>query len=111
MQKGENRYRLRITLQNGVVIFSEIETVYNLAGSNVYIYPNPVRQSEALRVISTAPGRYILRIINMAGMEVYQQAINNSYLTISAARLPVGLYAVWVMDKQGTPTMQKILVQ
>jgi len=108
---GENSYRLELVLQNGSVIYGETIRIYHNGDAPVYLYPNPSTQGETIRVISTEPGRFTLRFVNSMGVEVYRQFITNSYLQIPASRFPKGLYFVWIMDKQGKPFLQKLLVQ
>jgi hypothetical protein len=108
---GENRYRLRLTLQNGNVLYSNEEIVYHFADKPVFVYPNPVQRNGFLKVVSNEAGRYTIRIINSSGVEVYKQFITNTNFTLSASRFTPGLYFIWVMDKQGKSFLQKLLIQ
>jgi hypothetical protein len=109
--KGENIYRLKLTLLNGSVVYSDIETLYHFGDSPVYVYPNPARSGEGIKIISNESGRYTVRIFNSAGKEVYQQFITNSFTTLQSSGFAKGLYFVWIMDKEGAPFVQKLLIQ
>ena len=109
--KGENSYRLKITLLNGSVIYSAIEKAYHLGSSPVYVYPNPARTDEGIKIISNESGRYSVQFFNSSGAEVYQILITASVTNLPALRFSKGLYFVWIFDKEGKPFVQKLLIQ
>ncbi|MDQ6608547.1 MAG: T9SS type A sorting domain-containing protein, partial [Bacteroidota bacterium] len=108
---GENIYRLKITLLNGTVIYSYVETVYHLAESPVYVYPNPARKAEVIKVITNESGRYTVQFFNSTGIEMYRQFLTASVTNISSSRLAAGLYFVRVVDKDGNYFVQKLIIQ
>lgn len=96
---------------NGSVIYSDTEKLYHFGDSPVYVYPNPAKSNEGIKIISNESGRYTVRFFNSAGTEVYRQFITNSITTIQASRLAKGLYFVWVIDKEGKSFVQKLIIQ
>lgn len=109
--KGENRYRLKLTLQNGQTVYSDVETVFYFADSPVYVYPNPVKRGEAIKIISSQSGRYTVRFLNATGTEVYRQFITSNLTILPSSRFASGLYFIWIFDKEGSPFVQKLIVQ
>jgi hypothetical protein len=109
--KGENTYRLKLTLQNGVVLYSTIEQVFYAGDLPVYVYPNPVSQSETIRIIATEPGRFTLRLLNSNGVEVFRQLITASSAPLAANRFSKGFYFVRIDDRDGQSFTQKLVIQ
>lgn len=109
--KGENTYRLKLILQNGVVLYSTIERVFYAGDLPVYVYPNPVSQSETIRIIATEPGRFTLRILNSNGVEVFRQLITASSTPLAANRFSKGFYFVRIDDRDGQSFTQKLVIQ
>jgi hypothetical protein len=111
LHQGENFYRLKIKLTNGTLLYSAVETAYYVPVTTALVlYPNPVRQSGTLKLITNEVGRYTIRIYDSNGRFVYEQPLNSSLTHISATILRSGLYLVQILDKNGKPTVQKLIV-
>jgi hypothetical protein len=93
LHPGENLYRLRIRLVNGLVIYSSVETVYQADQTHpVVMYPNPAAQHATIRIITNEAGRYGLSIFDVQGRLLYQQELNSSYSEIRPGIFAKGLY-------------------
>jgi hypothetical protein len=111
LKQGTNLYRLKVTLQNGMVVYSNAETVYFAdPGHPVVLYPNPVRQTESLKIVSNESGRYTLNILDNNGRLVYSKELNNTVTELPAGLFAAGVYFVRITDKQGGSMQQKIVV-
>ncbi|HYO22290.1 MAG TPA: S8 family peptidase [Flavisolibacter sp.] len=110
LQKGENRYRLKLTLQSGAVLYSDVESIYHLAESPVYVYPNPARQNEPIKIINKEAGRYSIKIFNSAGVEIYYQMLTASPALLPAYKLAKGFYIIRILDLQGNASSQKLVI-
>ncbi|HEX2606743.1 MAG TPA: T9SS type A sorting domain-containing protein, partial [Flavisolibacter sp.] len=111
VSQGENRYRLKIQLANGSVIYSTTESAfYTGTGQRVILYPNPVRQSAPLKILSNQSGRYSISIIDRNGRLCYQQELNSTVTFLNTALLPVGLYLVRVEDREGKLFTEKLII-
>jgi Secretion system C-terminal sorting domain len=100
---GSNFYRIKALETNGKFVYSKVVSV-NLSNTKagLALYPNPVSG----RVITVGlsgifRGRYNLRIVNLAGQDVYKQAITSQGTTITQTidlplSLKAGLYNIIV---------------
>jgi hypothetical protein len=110
LMQGENRYRFRIRLNNGTVIYSNIEVVYHLPSYPVLLYPNPVHQNATITIIAKEAGRYSLQFFNAMGKLVRVQQLNSSHSKIFAGTLSKGIYFVKIIDSQDKPLTQKLVI-
>jgi hypothetical protein len=76
----------------------------------VVIYPNPVKQNGTLKLITNEAGRYTIRIYDSNGRFVYELQLDSSLTQISTAILRAGMYIVQITDRDGKPTVQKLIV-
>lgn len=109
---GENRYRLALTLNNGLVVYSDVETVFYFSPqAPVWVYPNPASQSGPLQLLSSGLGVYTVHIYNAAGSEVYNELLTRMVTLLPSRRFAKGLYIVRITDKAGGRWIQKFIVQ
>jgi hypothetical protein len=110
LTQGSNLYRLQIKLSNGNVVFSDTDLVYYFPAQPVLIYPNPVKQNEAVNIVAQDPGLYSIKIFDINGRLIHQQQVNNIFQKLWARRLPAGLYFVNVIDANEKLFTQKLIV-
>lgn len=110
LTQGENRYRLRVRLANGTILYSTIEIAYHLPSGAVLFYPNPSVQNATLNILSNESGRYTVQIFDVNGRLMYSQFITNSVTKINSGSFAKGMYMVRVIDKQGKPSTQKLVI-
>ncbi|WP_162944663.1 S8 family peptidase [Flavisolibacter nicotianae] len=111
LHAGENRYRLKIQLENGVAIYSSIETVFAVSETvPVVFYPNPVAQGSAFNVIVQEVGRYTLLFFDITGRQVYRQELTETVTNFSAVPFSKGLYLIRIIDKNGTERIHKQII-
>jgi hypothetical protein len=110
LNQGENRYRIRVRLANGTVLYSNVEIVYHLPASPVVIYPNPSVQYTTLNIISNESGRYTVQFFDVNGRMVYSQFITNTLTRINSGFFAKGLYVVRIIDKLGKTSSQKLVI-
>ena len=100
LRPGENRFRLKIKLANGTVIYSNTETVFTVGETSpVVVYPNPVLQAGILKIIVNEVGRYTLRMHDLAGKQVFGQELNSTVTSLSVAAFAKGMYLLSVYEK------------
>lgn len=111
LTRGENHYRLRIRLSNGVIIYSSIETVY-FASENepVVIYPNPVKQNTQAKITTIESGRFSIRVLDVNGRVVNEQVLNSSRTYLNTEMLSKGMYFIQITDRDHTLSTQKLVV-
>lgn len=111
LHPGQNQYRLKITLANGAVVYSSIETVFTVSETRpVVFYPNPIAQSGTLNVVVREVGRYTLFYFDATGKKVYQQSLNTTLTPVRAGRFAKGIYFIRVVDREGKTWVQKQLI-
>lgn len=111
LHAGENRYRLKIQLENGVAIYSSIETVFAVSETvPVVFYPNPVAQGSTFNVIVQEVGRYTLLFFDITGRQVYRQELTETVTSLPALQFSKGLYVIRVIDKNGTERTHKQII-
>jgi hypothetical protein len=108
--RGANAYQLAIKLTNGIIIYSSAETVYYLPDNPVIIYPNPTRQNEPVKIITSSPGIYSITVYDTNGRTILMQGLDDIYQQLPALRLSKGIYFVKMIPQNGKPFVQKLVV-
>jgi hypothetical protein len=90
---GLNQYRACLKTVDGAEICSDIATLYFAEENRLFVYPNPVRQSESFTVIINEQQSGELQIIDVSGRVLQKFIIQNGgAIQLPAIRLPAGLY-------------------
>jgi hypothetical protein len=110
LTQGANVYRLQIKLNNGTIVYSNTDLVYNFPIQPVLVYPNPVKQNQLINIVAQDPGIYSIKIYDSNGSLVYEQLLDNISQQILALRLAKGLYIVKVIGDGGKSFTQKLVV-
>jgi Secretion system C-terminal sorting domain len=102
-------------VENVVVI--DIPSEYNVKTGNltptIRISPNPASDNVVFEIRNMPFGNYVLRILNIIGTEVWQQAIKvntNMNVQASVGKLPKGTYLYNLKDAKGTLVTTKKMV-
>jgi len=111
LTRGVNRYQLLIQLTNGMVIKSNIESVYYFPDLPVIIYPNPARQNERINIIANLPFSYSIQIYDATGKLIQAKTLNAFTNYIPPYTLSKGVYFIKIISKDGKPGVQKLIVQ
>lgn len=77
------------------------------------VYPNPAHSEINIKVIGIAPNdKYIVRIKNLVGQNIFEQPFNDKQLKINVSAFPRGFFLVNVCDEKGTKChTQKLMIQ
>lgn len=89
---GANYYRVRLTLKNGIVLYSEVATVYYPGPKGWLAYPNPLGPTGLLTVLTNRPGETTLRLFDVAGRQLGSQNLEDLHSVADLRYLPKGLY-------------------
>lgn len=111
LTRGINRYRVRIELLTGQVIYSDIETVTYLAGTDYIIYPNPVTRPQAFTVVSADLGNQLVQLFNAVGQKVYEQKMTDLSISIDTGAMAKGLYFYLILKDGKVAARGKMVVQ
>lgn len=109
--KGINRYRARIELDNGPVLFSDTLEVYVLENGMVSVFPNPVAPNNLLRIVSALDSESVFTLCDVWGKTMLEQTISNDLTEIALPGLPYGVYFWSITDAgRGVKKGGKIVV-
>jgi hypothetical protein len=90
---GLNQYRVCLKTSNGADICSDIISLIFAEENKLFVYPNPVRQSESFTVIMNEQQSGELQVIDINGRVLQRMVINNGgTIQLVANRLPAGIY-------------------
>lgn len=106
VEQGLNIYQAVVYLDDGSVVYSNLETVYYLKGSNYLLYPNPVRRGQDLNVLSELPEDQKLFIYDNIGRLVMRVILSDKVQRISTISLAPGIYHMRIME--GNATVKRI---
>ena len=100
---GSNFYRIRAVETTGKVVYSKVMNVkLNSAKIGLSLYPNPVTGHViTIGLAGIRRGQYSLRIVNVAGQDVYKETITSQGTTITQtvdipSSVKAGLYSIVV---------------
>ncbi|MBT1702070.1 S8 family peptidase [Fulvivirgaceae bacterium PWU20] len=88
---GITDYRAIIVVKGRGEVLTNTARVYYAEKENVYLYPNPVRTTEELEILTNGDN-LLLQIIDVQGRVVKRQILNTLLSKVSISDLPPGLY-------------------
>jgi hypothetical protein len=112
LHPGVNKFRAKLTLNSGAVIYSNEEIVYFLPDHDFIFFPNPAPISKGFVVLRKNPDDATLILYDVYGKRVRQFLLQDIVNPISTASLQGGLYFAVVLDGNGKRiATQKIVLQ
>lgn len=112
MQTGLNTYRARLDLQNGEVLYSDESGLYYVPAQTFLVFPNPVRDGEALQVLSghDAERGTLLFLFDGLGRQVGVLPLETPSEFVELDYLPAGLYFYQIRREDRQLQAGKIIV-
>jgi hypothetical protein len=110
---GINYYRIRIINGDGSVKYSEIRIVLFNGRGIVSIFPNPTTDHVNIQLSESWQGKDLsIKIINQLGQSIiFKHLVNASQVeTINVSKLPVGIYAVHLLNENGASESRKLQI-
>ncbi len=109
--RGMNHYRLKVTLANGVVLYSNNEVVYHLPEDHpVIVFPNPLSRNAALQIINNESGRYSVQILDGQGRLLLTRILNTTITLLYGNIFSKGMYYLRIIDREGRSWTEKLVV-
>ena len=109
---GVNTYRVKLELSNGMVIYSNPQSIYYFITTRYLIFPNPVKVTGNLSVLSNEePQNTYLLLYNTLGQQVLQYRMQQTVETISLYGLKSGVYFVMIKKNGKKEFASKVMVQ
>ena len=115
--KGTSFYRIKEVLKDGGVHYSNTgKVIFDDGRAGISLYPNPVVDKKlSLQFTSMEAGKYIVRMVNSAGMVINESNITTNGNSIHPLQLPSsvrsGVYRVSATSASGRTTHASFLVQ
>ena len=112
LHQGINRFRIRITLQNGKVVYSEEELIFFTGTNNFIVYPNPVQLGRSFFVLHNNVDDATLVLYDSYGRKMQQVSLQDIVNPVNTSLLQRGIYFILVIDSNRQHIFQqKIIVQ
>ena len=111
LRRGANQYRVRIDLQNGNVIYSEVQTIYFTGNDHYVVYPNPVARPQSITILSAQLNNPVWQLFNMYGQKIMERKLSNLAEQLSTASLVKGAYFYVITENGKKVSIGKLVVQ
>ncbi len=111
LKQGINFYRLRVRLQNGQTVFSNIESVVWLNNRAYLVFPNPLRRGQPLQVLSASLSNQYIQFYNVLGQTIYAARLPNLANSVPTNVLAAGVYYYAIINGGSILQRGKLLVQ
>jgi hypothetical protein len=109
---GVNTYRVKIELNNGMVIYSNPQSIYYFLTTRYLIFPNPVKVTGTLSVFTKEePQNTYLLLYNTLGQQVLQYRMQQTVEMIPLYGLKSGVYFVMIKKNGKKEFTSKVMVQ
>lgn len=110
LKNGINLFRLSIVLQNGTMILSDTVQVYYNGGFTIYVFPNPVKFSESIKVLLDNQLEGEVVIFDMTGKKYFSGKPEENPFTIEKGQFPPGFYILSLYSDTGKIYSGKFVV-
>ncbi|MBO9201345.1 MULTISPECIES: S8 family peptidase [Niastella] len=109
---GVNTYRVKLLLNNGMVIYSNPQSIYYFITTRYLIFPNPVKVTGYLSVLSKEePENSYLLLYNTLGQQVLQYRLQQTVEMVPLSGLKSGIYFVMIKKNGKKDFTTKVMVQ
>ncbi|GHA73793.1 hypothetical protein GCM10007389_29210 [Pontibacter akesuensis] len=107
---GLNRYRARVTTQQGQQYYSQTEEVFFTRSGFIQVGPNPVVAGQEVAVVAHGEGVAQLQLYNLLGQQVYTSTDGGVLKTVPTTGLPAGIYILRLLTERGEKLSTRLLV-
>lgn len=111
LKQGINLYRLRVRLQNGQTVFSNIESVAFLNNRDYLVFPNPLRRGQPLQVLSASLSNQYIQFYNLLGQPIFATGLPDLANTVPTHVLAAGVYYYAIINGGSVLQRGKLVVQ
>ncbi len=101
LRQGVNRYRVRLSLQNGGELFSQTETVHYLEKDAYLLFPNPTAAGSTVHLLARQTSEARLRLFDSQGRMLLEMPFEDSIAPLPTGDLPAGCYFVEIKEEAG----------
>jgi len=111
LTRGANRYRAQIDLQNGTVIYSDVQTIYYTGNDNYIVYPNPANRLQPITILSAQLSNATLQLFNAYGQRLMEKKLFNLTEQLFIGSLAKGIYFYVITENGKKVSTGKLLLQ
>lgn len=108
-RKGLSTYRARVELQNGQVHYTQTDNVIQFADQSWYVFPNPVKQSSTLHLLSAETDAVVFQLFDLFGRKVFEYKVDGFLNRLQLPLLQKGIY-YYTLEKNGQRQLSHKLV-
>ena len=101
LHPGINRFRTKLTLADGTIIYSQEEIIYFLANNEFIVYPNPAKVTSGFNVLRKDLDDATLLLYDLYGRRIMEVAIKDLVNAIPTSTLQRGVYFMAIYDVNG----------
>jgi Subtilase family/Secretion system C-terminal sorting domain len=99
--EGVNYFRLKLGLENGGEVFSELLAVYHVESDDYLLYPNPVSLGSIVNLLSKSDLIAAYEMYDMQGRLVLYNELDDQPTRLDTTGLSAGCYTVRVTYEEG----------
>ncbi|OQP51752.1 hypothetical protein A4H97_26440 [Niastella yeongjuensis] len=112
LKDGVNTYRVKIELNNGMIIYSSPQSIYYFLTTRYLIFPNPVKTTSYLSVLAREePENTYLLLYNTLGQQVLQYRLQQTVEMVPLHGLTSGVYFAMIKKNGKKEFTTKVMVQ
>jgi hypothetical protein len=108
---GVNTYRLKIELNNGNIVFSDVVLIYQYVNKQFIVFPNPVKAGQPISLLSNDFDQCIFKLYTLNGKQLSAIKITQEFQNLTFPFLQKGMYLYKIFRKGVAETSGKIIVQ
>lgn len=110
LKTGITFFRAKVLLNNGVILYSSIESVTYVEPGKYLLLPVPVRKNSAINLYTTIPDGEMITIADATGRVVLKKEIQFTHEYIQTFGFQAGLYFYRITKKGNKVSSGKLIV-
>jgi hypothetical protein len=112
LHQGVNRFRAKLTLVDGKVVYSPVEIIFYTGNKDFLVYPNPTSASVGFNVLRRDVEEETLVLSDLYGRRIMRITLQDIINPVATSSLQRGVYFIAIFDKNGNRTFnQKVVIQ
>ncbi len=112
LHQGVNKFRVKLTLANGKIVYSGTEIVYFTGNADFVIYPNPAPVANGFSILRKDLEDATLIIYDQYGRKILEFELQDLINPVKTSPLQRGVYFIGIHYKNGTKKhIQRIVLQ
>jgi hypothetical protein len=97
--KGLNTYQALVYLNDGTIVYSNLETIYFLNDKAHIVFPNPVTRGTDVSIVSEQPDDETALIYDNQGRLLVNMIITDKVQKLPTSAFPAGMYHLRILSR------------